>query len=285
MLISSKARVSLVKRFKETQTEEEYRNLVYLFKYNDRLKKSKRRYKKDIVSFNVDFKELLETHEPFLQTNEDPRSYDGKDEYILEVKRRSAAAGGEVKFRNYIANYWDEKKQMRVTSDHKCYILQTNEGLTEFIHPDESPMPNAVKVLWFFLKPEFQGNFFKTKKLIRLTYDCLMNDEIFTMFGTTSQAEQTFYPFADKGQEKQMLAKNKDNTFVNNLQRMYVSAGAIAIGDQVYWFTPTGVQLWLNRSDSQEFRDALDQIRKNKKNIFTDEERDWHGKILEGAMI
>ena len=64
MLISSKARISLVKRFKETQTEEEHRNLVYLFKYNDRLKKSKRRYKKEIESFNVDLKELLEKHEP-----------------------------------------------------------------------------------------------------------------------------------------------------------------------------------------------------------------------------
>jgi len=285
MLITSKARLSLIKRFKETQTEEEYRNLVFLFKYNDRLKKSKRRYKKEIESFNEDLKELLESHEPFLQTNEDPRHYDEHDEYILEVKRKAAAGGGVIKYRNYVSNYWCEQKGMRVTSDAKCYIIETDEGLTEFIHPDNSPMPNAVKVLWFFLRPEYQGNFFKTKKLIRLSFDSLLDDTHFTMFGTTSQTEQTFYPFADKGQEKQMLAKNKDNTFVNNLQRMYVSAGAIAIGDQVYWFTPTGVQLWLNRSDSQEFRDALDQIRKNKKNIFTDEERDWHGKILEGAMI
>ena len=285
MLITNKARLSLIKRFKETQTEEEHRNLVYLFKYNDRLKKSKRRNKKEIESFNKDLKELLVTHEPFLQTNEDPKHYDGDDEYILDVKRRSAASGGVIKFRNYIANYWDEEKQIRVTCDRKCYIIQTAEGLTEFIHPDESPMPNAVKVLWFFLKPEFQGNFFKTKKLIRLSYDCLMNDTIITMFGTTSQAEQTFYPFADKGQEKNMLSNNKDAAYVNNLQRMYVAAGAIAIGDQVYWFTPTGVQLWLNRSDSKELRDSLDQIRRNKKNIFTKEERDWHGKILEGALI
>ena len=285
MLITSKARISLIKRFKETQTEEEHRNLVFLFKYNDRLKKSKRRNKKEILAFNKDLKELLETHEPFLQSNEEPRPYDGNDEYILEVKRKAAAGGGVIKFRNYIANFWDEEKQMRVTCDRKCYIIQTAEGLTEFIHPDESPMPNAVKVLWFFLKPEFQGNFFKTKKLIRLSFDSLIDDSHFTMFGTTSQAEQTDYPFADKKQEKQLLSKNPDEAYVNNLQRLYVASGAIAVGDQVYWFAPTGVQLWLNRSDSQEFRKALVQIRNNKKNIFTSEERDWHGKILEAAMI
>jgi hypothetical protein len=285
MLITSKARLSLIKRFKETQPEEEYRNLVYLFKYNDRLKKSKRRHKKEILAFNKDLKELLETHEPFLQTYEDPQHYEGDDEYILEVKRKSSVAGGVIQYRNYLANYWDEEKQIRVTCDRKCYILKTDEGLTEFIHPDESPMPNAVKVLWFFLKPEFQGNYFKTKKLIRLSFDCLINDSILTMFGTTSQAEQTFYPFANKGQEKNMLSNNNDSDYVNNLQRMYVASGAIAVGDQVYWFTPTGVQLWLNRSDSREFRNALVQIRKNKKNIFTAEERDWHGKILEAALI
>ena len=50
------------------------------------------------------------------------------------------------------------------------------KGLTEFLHPENSPMPNAVKVLWFFLKPEFQGNFYKTKKLIRLSFDSLLDD-------------------------------------------------------------------------------------------------------------
>lgn len=285
MLITSKARISLIKRFKETREDEEYRNLVSLFKYSDRLNKSKRRNRKEIESLNIDLIELFQEEEPFLQTNEQPRPYDGNDEYILEVKRKAAAGGGVINFRNYIANFWDEEKQLRDTCERKCYIIQTDEGLTEFIHPDESPMPNAVKVLWFFLKPEFQGNFFKTKKLIRLSFDSLIDDSHFTMFGTTSQAEQTDYPFADKKQEKQLLSKNPDEAYVNNLQRLYVASGAIAVGDQVYWFAPTGVQLWLNRSDSQEFRKALVQIRNNKKNIFTSEERDWHGKILEAAMI
>jgi hypothetical protein len=285
MLITSNARLSLIKRFKETRDLEEHRNLVSLFKYHDQLIKRKKRFRKELDSLNTDLKEFLMKEEPFLQTSEDPKHYDGDDPYILEVKRKASAGGGVIKYRNYVSNYWCEKKEMRVTSNAKCYIIETDEGLTEFLHPDNSPMPNAVKVLWFFMRPELQGNFFKTKKLIRLSFDSLLDDTHFTMFGTTSQTEQTFYPFADKGQEKNMLAKNKDASFVNNLQRMYVSAGAIAIGDQVYWFTPIGVQLWLNRSDSESFRVALDQIRKNKKNIFNADERDWHGKILEGAMI
>jgi hypothetical protein len=285
MLITSKARLSLIKRFKETREEEEYRNLVSLFKFSDRLNKSKRRNRKEIESLNVDLKELFMNEEPFLQTNEEPRPYDGNDEYILEVKRKAAAGGGEIKYRKYERNFWCEEKEMRVCSYSDCYIIQTNEGLTEFLHPNNSPMPNGVKVLWFFLKPEFQGNFFKTKKLIRLSFDSLLDDKHFTMFGTTSQAEQVDYPFADKRQEKQLLSKNSDEDYVNNLQRMYVASGAIAVGDQVYWFTPTGVQVWLNRSDSKEFRKALAQIRRNKKNIFTEEEREWHGQILEGALI
>ena len=285
MIISSKARLSLIKRFKETRDEEEYRNLVSLFKYSDRLNKSKRRNRKEIESLNVDLKELFMKEEPFLQTNEEPRPYDGNDKYILEVKRKAAAGGGVIKHRNYVSNYWSEEKEMRVCSNSVCFIIQTDEGLTEFLHPESSPMPNAVKVLWFFLKPEFQGNFYKTKKLIRLSYDSLLDDSHFTMFGTTSQAEQVDYPFADKIQEKQMLSESSDKAFINKLQRMYVASGAIAIGDQVYWFTPTGVQIWLNRSESTKFREALEQIRKNKKNIFTKEEREWHRQILEGALI
>ena len=285
MLISSKARLSLIKRFKETREEEEYRNLVSLFKFSDRLNKSKRRNRKEIESLNVDLKELFEKEEPFLQAVGEPRPYSGNDPYVLGVQRKALAGGGVIKYRKYASNYWCAKKGMRVCSYSDCYIILTDEGLTEFLHPESSPMPNAVKVLWFFLKPEFQGNFFKTKKLIRLSFDCLLDDSHFTMFGTTSQAEQTFYPFSDKGQEKQLLSKNSDKAYVNNLQRMYVASGAIAVGDQVYWFTPTGVQIWLNRSESSKFREALEQIRRNKKNIFTKEEREWHGQILEGALI
>ena len=285
MLITSKARVSLIKRFKETKDQEEYGNLVALFKYSDYLNKRKRSNRAEIESLNIDLKEFFIKEEPFLQTNEEPRPYDGNDEYVLEVKRKAAAGGGVIKYRNYVRNYWCEDKEMRVCTNYDCYIIQTDEGLTEFMHPKDTPMPNAVKVLWFFLKPEFQGHFFKTKKLIRLSFDSLLDDSHFTMYGTTSQAEQVDYPFADKRQEKQLLSKNSDEAYVNNLQRMYVASGAIAVGDQVYWFTPTGVQIWLNRSDSSEFRVALDQIRKNKKNIFTKEEREWHGLILEGALI
>ena len=66
---------------------------------------------------------------------------------------------------------------------------------------------------------------------------------------------------------------------------MYVASGAIALDDQVYWMSPDGVQVWLLRSDSEKFRDSLNQLRKNRKSIFTDEEREHHGLILEGALV
>ena len=157
---------------------------------------------------------------------------------------------------------------MRVTEEHEGYILETEWGLTEFTHPKISPMPNAVKILWFYLRPEFQGDFYKTKKLIRLSYDLLLNHEIFTIYGTVSQVEQSFYPFASKEQESSLLAARNDK-FLNNLQRM----------------SPDGVQLWLLRSDSEKFRESLDQLRKNRKSIFTNEEREHHSLILEGSLL
>ena len=282
--ITDSARLSLLRRLKETATKEEYDDLKNSFKFYNQLKKRPKHHKKELNNFFKHLHEYLQKHEPFLQSLSDPLPYCGTDQYATRVRSAAADRGASLESRAYVRNYWSEEKQMRVAEEAKCFILRTDEGLCEFLHPDESEMPNAVKVLWFYLNPEYQGNFYKTKKLIRLAYDVLLDERIFSIYGTVSQAEQSFYPFASKDQESQLLAARNDE-FVNNLQRMYVASGAIAIGDQVYWFSPDGVQVWLLRSDSAKFREALDQLRKNRKSIFTDEERKHHAAILDGALI
>ena len=59
--------------------------LVSLFKFSDRLNKSKRRNRKEIESLNVDLKELFMKEEPFLQANRRASSLRAVTiEYILE---------------------------------------------------------------------------------------------------------------------------------------------------------------------------------------------------------
>lgn len=282
--ITDKARLSLLRRIKETGTDEEYSDIKNSFKYYNQLIKRPKRHKNDLNNFFKNLHEFLQAHEPFLQSLSDPLPYSGTDKYGARVRAAAADRGAALESRRYVRNYWHDEKQMRVADEAKCFILRTDEGLCEFLHPEESEMPNAVKVLWFYLNPEHQGNFYKTKKLIRLAYDVLLDERIFSFYGTVSQAEQSFYPFASKTQESGLLASRND-AYVNNLQRMYVASGAIAIGDQVYWFSPDGVQVWLLRSESEKFREALDQLRKNRKSIFTTEEREHHGLILEGSLI
>lgn len=282
--ITDSARLSLLRRLKETATKEEYDDLKNSFKFYNRLNKRPKRHKNELNSFFKYLHEYLVSHEPFLQTKSEPLPYCGTDKYAVRVRAAAADRGASLESRLYVRNYWHEEKQMRVAEEAKCFILRTDEGLCEFLHPDESEMPNAVKVLWFYLYPEHQGNFYKTKKLIRLAYDVLLDDRIFSFYGTVSQVEQSFYPFASKDQESGLLAQRKD-AYINNLQRMYVASGAIAIEDQVYWFSPDGVQVWLLRSDSEKFREALDQLRKNRKSIFTTEEREHHAAILEGSLV
>ena len=283
-LITDKARLSLLKRIKETESAQNYMELKQVFKYHDQLSKRPKRFKNELKKLNEDLKEHFQNHEPFLQAINSPILYSGTDDYVAAVRAAASDRNATVKSRRYLSNYWCEDKQMRVTEEHEGYVLETEWGLTEFTHPKISPMPNAVKILWFYLKPEFQGDFYKTKKLIRLSYDLLLNHEIFTIYGTVSQVEQSFYPFASKTQESSLLAARNDK-FLNNLQRMYVASGAIAIDDQVFWMSPDGVQLWLLRSDSEKFRESLDQLRKNRKSIFTNEEREHHSLILEGSLL
>ena len=282
--VTDSARISLLRRVKETGTREEYDDLKTSFKIYNRLNKRPKHHKNELNNFFKYLHEYMVAHEPFLQTKSDPLPYSGTDEYLSRVRSEAASRGAVLESRKYLRNYWDERRQIRVAKDATCYILRTEEGLCEFLHPDESEMPNSVKVLWFYLYPEHQGNFYKTKKLIRLAYDLLLDRHIFSIYGTVSQVEQSFYPFASKTQESGLLTQRND-AFINNLQRMYVASGAIALDDQVYWMSPDGVQVWLLRSDSEKFRDSLNQLRKNRKSIFTDEEREHHGLILEGALV
>lgn len=282
--ITDTAKHSLLKRLKETGTAEQYDDFKNSLKFYNKLSKRPKHHKKEINNFFKYLKEYLVKHEPFLQAISDPLPYSGCDPYMARVREAAADRGARLESRRYIRNFWDEEKDIRRTIESDCYVLKNNEGLCEFLHPDESHMPNAVKVLWFYLNPEYQGNFYKTKKLIRLSYDLLLDSRHFTLHGTVSQVEQSFYPFANKNVESGLLER-RDDEFVNNLQRMYVASGAIAIEDQVYWFSPDGVQVWLLRSESEKFRDSLDQLRKNRKSIFTAEEREHHAAILEGALV
>ena len=282
--ITNTAKLSLLKRLKETATPEEYNDLKNSFKFYNRLNKRPKHHKNELNNFFKHLKEYLEAHESFLQAITDPLPYSGNDEYAARVRDEAKSQGAWLESRRYLQNYWDPESEIRRTKESDCFVLKTNEGLCEFLHPEDSHMPNAVKVLWFYLYPEHQGNFYKTKKLIRLAYDLLLDSRHFTLHGTVSQVEQSFYPFANKNVESGLLGRRNDE-YVNNLQRMYVASGAIAIDDQVFWFSPDGVQVWLLRSESEKFREALDQLRKNRKSIFTTEEREHHAAILEGSLV
>ena len=60
--------------------------------------------------------------------------------------------------------------------------------------------------------------------------------------------------------------------------------------DQVYWFKPEGIQLFLNRLDRgttqfKEFSEGLINIRKNRHTIYSKEEHEYALAILEGALV
>ena len=99
--------------------------------------------------------------EPFLQANRRASSLQTvMIEYILGVQRKAFAGGGVIKYRRLCQQFLvREKRDASLQLTLIATLSQTDEGLTEFLHPKNSPMPNAVKVLWFFLKPEVSRQF------------------------------------------------------------------------------------------------------------------------------
>ena len=277
-------------RYKDEFSNSEYKELLQLLKLNKILLKRAGQNKEEIKRLNEGFVELFSEFKSFLQTNEQPTPFNAECEYIKSVQSKASKFGAKVLSRRYVCNTWDREKQMRVNVNLRSYIIKNDIGLIEFVHPDDSDVDHAVKVLWFFLQPEHQGNFYKTKRLVRLAYDCLLDDWNMVFYGTTASTTQTMYKFASKSAEKHLLAKRNDG-FINNLQRLYAACGGIPLmEDQVYWFKPEGIQLFLNRLDRgttqfKEFSEGLINIRKNRHTIYSKEEHEYALAILEGALV
>ena len=277
-------------RYKDEFSNSEYKELLQLLKLNKVLLKRARQNKEQIKQLNEGFVELFSEFKSFLHTNEEPTPFNADCEYIRSVQAKASKFGAKVLCRRYVLNTWDTEKQMRVNVKLRGYIIKNDYGLIEFVHPDDTDIDHAVKVLWFYLQPEHQGNFYKTKRLVRLAYDCLLDDWNLVFYGTTATATQSMYKFASKSSEKHLLTKRKDG-FVNNLQRLYAACGGIPLmDDQIYWFKPEGIQLYLNRLERgsaqfKEFSDGLVNIRKNRHTIYRKEEHEYALAILDGAVI
>jgi hypothetical protein len=277
-------------RYKDEFSNSEYKELLQLLKLNKILLKRAKQNREQIKQLNEGFVELFSEFKSFLHTNEEPTPFNADCEYIKSVQSKASNFGAKVLSRRYVLNTWDTEKQMRVNVKLRGYIIKNEIGLIEFVHPDDTDIDHAVKVLWFYLQPEHQGNFYKTKRMVRLAYDCLLDDWNMLFYGTTASTTQSMYKFASKSSERHLLAKRNDG-FINNLQRLYAACGGIPLmEDQIFWFKPEGIQLYLNRLDRgssqfKEFSDGLVNIRKNRHTIYSKEEHEYALAILEGAVI
>ena len=252
--------------------------------------KRRRRYAVELKELDDNIRDILEEIGPFLNPKSSPDTFNvSGDPYLERVQDKVTRAGGKLLSRRYSWNHWDEHRQIRISEQMRGYIIDNGEGIIEFNHPNYADRPYSIKVLWFYLRPEHQGNFFKTKRLIRLAFDCLLDDYHYVMYGTTSEVPQQMYQFDNSKAEENLLTKREDD-FVNNLQKMYQLHGAMPANNEVFWFKPEGIQIYLNALEGDEkqiqiFRHNLRHLLNNKKSIYTLEEREYQLAILEGALV
>ncbi len=138
-----------------------------------------------------------------------------------------------LKITKGIVNYWDPDIRRRKEDTFEIGRIESRDQKmwVDFYLPSSDDEDESIKILFFAIVPELQGNFFAFKRLCKIAYDALLRDGMLFMHGKTSPSSSAQkYDFRTSPTGRQLMPERpSDIEGMSALDKAYLTMGWVPL--------------------------------------------------------